>query len=127
MYCCVAGCQHQQQHEQQQLQQLQPYSSEQNKHTRPTFSGHQIFALEKTFEQTKYLAGPERTRLAYILGMSEGQVKVLDLLIDTCPEGYMSWKTGEGTWLTSYMSWGKGQGNLLVDTCPEGQAKIIYF
>ncbi|KFP44613.1 Homeobox protein Nkx-6.1, partial [Chlamydotis macqueenii] len=30
------------------------------KHTRPTFSGQQIFALEKTFEQTKYLAGPER-------------------------------------------------------------------
>ena len=46
------------------------------KHTRPTFSGHQIFALEKTFEQTKYLAGPERARLAYALGMSESQVKV---------------------------------------------------
>ena len=46
------------------------------KHTRPTFSGHQIFALEKTFEQTKYLAGPERARLAYALGMTEGQVKV---------------------------------------------------
>lgn len=46
------------------------------KHTRPTFSGHQIFALEKTFEQTKYLAGPERTRLAYTLGMTESQVKV---------------------------------------------------
>ncbi|KAJ8316934.1 hypothetical protein KUTeg_004838 [Tegillarca granosa] len=45
------------------------------KHTRPTFSGHQIFALEKTFEQTKYLAGPERARLAYALGMSESQVK----------------------------------------------------
>ncbi|XP_055893452.1 homeobox protein Nkx-6.2-like [Biomphalaria glabrata] len=46
------------------------------KHTRPTFSGQQIFALEKTFEQTKYLAGPERARLAYALGMSESQVKV---------------------------------------------------
>lgn len=46
------------------------------KHTRPTFSGHQIFALEKTFEQTKYLAGPERARLAFALGMSESQVKV---------------------------------------------------
>lgn len=46
------------------------------KHTRPTFSGHQIFALEKTFEQTKYLAGPERARLAYHLGMTESQVKV---------------------------------------------------
>ena len=46
------------------------------KHTRPTFSGHQIFALEKTFEQTKYLAGPERARLAYSLGMTESQVNV---------------------------------------------------
>lgn len=47
------------------------------KHTRPTFSGHQIFALEKTFEQTKYLAGPERAKLAIALGMTESQVKVL--------------------------------------------------
>jgi len=46
------------------------------KHTRPTFSGQQIFALEKTFEQTKYLAGPERAKLAFALGMSESQVKV---------------------------------------------------
>ncbi|OQR73994.1 homeobox protein Nkx-6.3-like [Tropilaelaps mercedesae] len=45
------------------------------KHTRPTFSGHQIYVLEKTFEQTKYLAGPERAKLAYALGMSESQVK----------------------------------------------------
>ncbi|XP_055449391.1 homeobox protein Nkx-6.3 isoform X2 [Psammomys obesus] len=45
------------------------------KHTRPTFTGHQIFALEKTFEQSKYLAGPERARLAYSLGMTESQVK----------------------------------------------------
>ncbi|KAF4524391.1 hypothetical protein B566_EDAN009307 [Ephemera danica] len=45
------------------------------KHTRPTFSGQQIFLLEKTFEQTKYLAGPERTKLAFALGMSESQVK----------------------------------------------------
>ena len=46
------------------------------KQTRPTFSGQQIFALEKTFEQTKYLAGPERAKLAFALGMSESQVKV---------------------------------------------------
>ena len=46
------------------------------KHTRPTFSGQQILALEKTFEQTKYLAGPERAKLAYGLGMTESQVKV---------------------------------------------------
>ena len=51
------------------------------KNTRPTFSGHQIFALEKTFEQTKYLAGPERAKLAYALGMSESQVKVSHIQI----------------------------------------------
>uniref|UniRef100_A0A1B0DHR9 Uncharacterized protein n=1 Tax=Phlebotomus papatasi TaxID=29031 RepID=A0A1B0DHR9_PHLPP len=50
------------------------------KHTRPTFSGQQIFALEKTFEQTKYLAGPERAKLAYALGMTESQVKDANLL-----------------------------------------------
>ena len=46
---------------------------------RPTFSGQQIFALEKTFEQTKYLAGPERAKLAYALGMTESQVKVIQI------------------------------------------------
>lgn len=46
------------------------------RNSRPTFSGRQVFLLEKTFQQTKYLAGPERTRLAYSLGMSESQVKV---------------------------------------------------
>jgi hypothetical protein len=54
------------------------------KHTRPTFSGQQIFALEKTFEQTKYLAGPERARLAYALGMSESQVKVSHFYLSLC-------------------------------------------
>ncbi len=56
---------------------LEPDSKK--KHTRPTFSGQQIFALEKTFEQTKYLAGPERAKLAYGLSMSESQVKVFIL------------------------------------------------
>ena len=46
------------------------------KPTRPTFNGHQIYHLEKTFETTKYLAGPERARLAKALRMSENQVKV---------------------------------------------------
>ena len=61
------------------------------KHTRPTFSGQQIFALEKTFEQTKYLAGPERAKLAYALGMSESQVKVNHLPV---------------CWISSYPSLG---------------------
>lgn len=52
--------------------------SKNKKHTRPTFSGHQIYVLEKTFEQAKYLAGPERAKLAYQLAMSESQVKVSD-------------------------------------------------
>lgn len=46
------------------------------KASRPTFTGHQIFALEKMFENTKYLAGTERSRLACQLAMSEAQVKV---------------------------------------------------
>ena len=59
------------------------------KHTRPTFSGQQIFALEKTFEQTKYLAGPERAKLAYALGMSESQVKVSHRIVTSASnEGY---------------------------------------
>lgn len=60
------------------------HESGKKKHTRPTFSGQQIFALEKTFEQTKYLAGPERAKLAYALGMSESQVKVMLLAILLC-------------------------------------------
>lgn len=61
------------------------------KHSRPTFSGQQIFALEKTFEQTKYLAGPERARLAYSLGMTESQVKV-------GPRGRAGPRAGHGLW-----------------------------
>ncbi|KAK7895770.1 hypothetical protein WMY93_021095 [Mugilogobius chulae] len=71
------------------------------KHTRPTFSGQQIFALEKTFEQTKYLAGPERARLAYSLGMTESQVKVqctlhLNLLCGFKTEGLNGGKARGG-------------------------------
>lgn len=59
-----------------------PDKDAKKKHTRPTFSGQQIFALEKTFEQTKYLAGPERAKLAYALGMTESQVKVSENIIN---------------------------------------------
>ena len=55
-------------------------NSANNKHTRPTFSGQQIYMLEKTFENAKYLAGPERSKLAFHLGMSESQVKVRKFL-----------------------------------------------
>jgi len=46
------------------------------KQSRPTFSGQQIFALEKKFETVKYLAGTDRAKLAAELNMSESQVKV---------------------------------------------------
>ncbi|KRY41528.1 Homeobox protein Nkx-6.1 [Trichinella spiralis] len=51
-------------------------SSACRKQSRPTFTGPQIFVLEKTFEQTKYLAGLDRAKLASRLGMTESQVKV---------------------------------------------------
>ncbi|KAI6170032.1 Homeobox domain-containing protein [Aphelenchoides besseyi] len=46
------------------------------KQSRPTFTGQQIFMLEKKFETTKYLAGTERAQLAQQLNMTESQVKV---------------------------------------------------
>ncbi len=46
------------------------------KQSRPTFSGQQIYLLEQKFEETKYLAGQERAKLAKYLRMSESQVKV---------------------------------------------------
>lgn len=58
------------------------------KSSRPTFTGHQIFALEKMFENTKYLAGTERSRLACQLSMSEAQVKVRTLIIKSLPLSY---------------------------------------
>ncbi|EJW80430.1 hypothetical protein WUBG_08661, partial [Wuchereria bancrofti] len=55
---------------------LSPNSLSLNKkQSRPTFTGHQIFMLEKKFEQTKYLAGSDRAQLAQELSMSESQVK----------------------------------------------------
>lgn len=69
------------------------------KHTRPTFTGHQIFALEKTFEQTKYLAGPERARLAYSLGMTESQVKV------SLSEGSLAPAGAGGHWVGGSEAW----------------------
>ncbi|KAL7079095.1 hypothetical protein ACQ4LE_001215 [Meloidogyne hapla] len=46
------------------------------KQSRPTFSGQQIYMLEKKFENSKYLAGTERAQLAKELSMTESQVKV---------------------------------------------------
>ena len=47
------------------------------KHTRrPTFTREQINVLEKLFEETKYMAGRDRSLLATELGMREAQIKV---------------------------------------------------
>ncbi|KAI6243050.1 hypothetical protein M3Y99_00153500 [Aphelenchoides fujianensis] len=46
------------------------------KQSRPTFTGQQIYMLERKFETTKYLAGTERAQLAQQLHMTESQVKV---------------------------------------------------
>ncbi|XP_041916313.1 homeobox protein Nkx-6.3-like isoform X1 [Alosa sapidissima] len=48
----------------------------QRKHSRPTFSGYQIFVLEKAFEKNKYLSSVEKQRLALSLHMTDSQVKV---------------------------------------------------
>uniref|UniRef100_A0A915NNE8 Homeobox domain-containing protein n=1 Tax=Meloidogyne floridensis TaxID=298350 RepID=A0A915NNE8_9BILA len=45
------------------------------KQSRPTFSGQQIYMLEKKFENSKYLAGTERAQLAKELSMTESQVR----------------------------------------------------
>lgn len=55
---------------------VQESPDSEKKSSRPTFDGNQIYHLEKTFELTKYVAGPERGRIAKYLGMSENQVKV---------------------------------------------------
>lgn len=46
------------------------------KQSRPTFSGYQIYVLEKAFEQNRYLSSVEKQRLALSLGMTDSQVKV---------------------------------------------------
>jgi hypothetical protein len=38
--------------------------------TNPSFSDQHRFTLKKTFEQTNYLAGPERAKLAFVLNMT---------------------------------------------------------
>ena len=49
------------------------------KKVRTTFTGRQIFELEKTFETKKYLSSSERTELAKMLNVTEQQVsKVLN-------------------------------------------------
>ena len=45
------------------------------KKARTTFTGHQIFELERQFEIKRYLASAERTEMAKLLDVTETQVK----------------------------------------------------
>ena len=46
------------------------------KKTRTTFTGKQIFELEKKFEDKKYLSSIERSQMAALLTVTETQVKI---------------------------------------------------
>ncbi|GMR60692.1 hypothetical protein PMAYCL1PPCAC_30887, partial [Pristionchus mayeri] len=46
------------------------------KKARTTFSGRQIFELERQFEQKKYLSSAERGQMARMLNVTETQVKI---------------------------------------------------
>lgn len=51
------------------------------KKARTTFTGRQIFELEKQFEMKKYLSSSERSEMAKLLNVTETQVNQI-LLID---------------------------------------------
>ncbi|XP_053682794.1 homeobox protein GBX-2 [Sabethes cyaneus] len=51
-------------------------SSRRKKKARTTFTGRQIFELEKQFEVKKYLSSSERTEMAKLLNVTETQVKI---------------------------------------------------
>jgi len=50
-------------------------ASDKKKKARTTFTGRQIFELEKQFEQKKYLSLSERARMAALLSVTETQVR----------------------------------------------------
>ena len=52
------------------------------KKARTTFTGRQIFELEKQFEQKKYLSSSERAEMATLLNVTETQVMCLNYLTD---------------------------------------------
>ncbi|XP_001656642.2 homeobox protein GBX-2 [Aedes aegypti] len=51
-------------------------NSRRKKKARTTFTGRQIFELEKQFEVKKYLSSSERTEMAKLLNVTETQVKI---------------------------------------------------
>lgn len=50
-------------------------SDQKKKKARTTFTGRQIFALEKQFEKKKYLSSSERVDMAKMLNVTETQVR----------------------------------------------------
>ncbi len=50
-------------------------NKEKKKKARTTFSGRQIFELEKQFELKKYLSASERAELATLLNVTDTQVR----------------------------------------------------
>ena len=52
------------------------------KKTRTTFTGHQIFELEKQFELKKYLSSSERSEIAVQLKVTETQVQLNPTIMD---------------------------------------------
>jgi hypothetical protein len=51
------------------------------KKARTTFTGKQIFELEKKFEDKKYLSSTERAEMATLLAVTETQVKIWYVII----------------------------------------------
>ena len=51
------------------------------KKARTTFTGRQIFELEKQFEQKKYLSSAERAEMASLLNVTETQVLFVTVCI----------------------------------------------
>lgn len=49
------------------------------KKARTTFTGRQIFELEKQFEMKKYLSSSERSEMAKLLNVTETQVSALQV------------------------------------------------
>lgn len=54
---------------------------EKKKKARTTFSGRQIFELEKQFEVKKYLSASERAELASLLNVTDTQVLITSISI----------------------------------------------
>lgn len=52
------------------------------KKARTTFTGRQIFELEKQFEVKKYLSSSERSEMARLLNVTETQVGTIDLFLN---------------------------------------------